>query len=296
MGIIDKFKEMFRAKKLDVTARFELDRHSTSGTMSNFHLAREIGTGKPFGLKFLNVEKLKTFEARFKGLKKKPNEGEIGLRINHPRIVRTYEFGKTVAGKPYILMEYVDGQGLHTLIQEKSPLLDDNRIVLIREMAEAIGAVHAAGFIHRDICPRNFIVSPDGKHLTLIDFGLTLPNDPDFRQPGNRTGTPLYMAPEIVRRRTTDKRVDLFAFGVTAFRLLSNEHPWSSGADTTGKAALQHDTNPPTDLLKIRPDVDPRLAKLVMQCLESNRDKRPESAEAVLRSLRGIDRAYVARE
>ncbi|MCA9105049.1 MAG: serine/threonine protein kinase [Planctomycetales bacterium] len=292
MGILDKFKEMFRSNKLDVSARFELDRHATSGTMSNFHLAREIGTGKVFGLKFLDVEKLQAFEARFKGLKK-PSEGEISLQFSHPRIVRTYEFGETVSGKPYILMEFVEGQGLNVLIQDKSPLLEGHRVALMRDMAEAIAAVHAAGYIHRDICPRNFIINPQGTHATLIDFGLTVPDKAEFRQPGNRTGTPLYMAPEIVRRRPTDKRVDLFALGVTYYRLLSGEHPWSAGGDTSGMAALQHDTHPPTELLKVRPDVDPRIAKVVMQCLESDREKRPESADVVVRSLKGIEKAYV---
>ena len=292
MGILDKFTDMFRSNKLDVSARFELDRHATSGTMSNFHLAREIGTGKTFGLKFLDQEKLQAFESRFKGLKK-PSEGQIGIQLVHPRIARTYEFGETVSGQAYILMEFVEGTGLHTLIQDRSPLLEGHRIDLMRDMAEAIAAVHAAGFIHRDICPRNFIVNPQGTHATLIDFGLTVPDKTEFRQPGNRTGTPLYMAPEIVRRRPTDKRVDLFALGVTFYRLLSGEHPWG-GSDTSGVAALQHDTNPPTDLLKVCPKVDPRLAKLVMQCLESDREKRPESADFILRTLKGIDTAYVA--
>merc|ERR1712023_148687 len=107
-------------------------------------------------------------------------------------------------------MEYLEGTGLNTLIQESAPVLQGNQLSLIRQMADAIEAVHRAGFIHRDICPRNFIVSPDGENLTLIDFGLTVPDQPEFRQPGNRTGTPLYMAPEIVRRRSTDKRVDVF--------------------------------------------------------------------------------------
>ena len=293
MGILDKFKEMFRSKKLDVSARFELDRHSTSGTMSNFHQAREIGTGKLYGLKLLDKDKLVAFESRFKGLTKPP-EGEIAKSLDHPRIVKTYEYGETSSGQTYILMEFVEGTGLHLLIQDRSPILKGNELHLIREMTEAIAAVHAAGYIHRDICPRNFIVSPDGKHVTLIDFGLSVPDKPEFRQPGNRTGTPLYMAPEIVRRRPTDKRVDLFALGVTAYRLLSGEHPWSSGADTTGKAALQHDTAAPTDLLKVCPTVEPRLAKLVLQCLVSDREKRPESAEAVLRTLRTIETAYVS--
>lgn len=73
MRILDTFKKMLSPNRLDVSARFELDRHSSSGTMSDFHLAREISTGKVFGLKFLDAEKLEAFESRFRGLKK-PSE------------------------------------------------------------------------------------------------------------------------------------------------------------------------------------------------------------------------------
>lgn len=279
---------MFQSKKLDVSSRFELDRHSFSGTMSNFHLAKEIATGKTFGLKFLDVEKLEFFENRFKGMKK-PTEGEIGMQMNHPRLVKTFEYGQTTTNQPYILMEFIAGQGLNTVIQENPKLLDGHRLDLFRQMAEAIHAVHTAGYIHRDICPRNFIVAPDGKSLKLIDFGLTVPDKPEFRAPGNRTGTPLYMAPEIARRRPTDKRVDIFALGVTAYRLFSGEHPWSSGADTSGKAALAHDTHKPRDIREYVANLDRRIADIIMKCIDSNRENRPEGADAVLRTLKQID-------
>ena len=81
---------------------------------------------------------------------------------------------------------------------------------LLRQAAEALAAVHRAGYIHRDICPRNFVVDKDCESLKLIDFGLTVPATPPFMQPGNRTGTPNYMAPEVVRRRPTDQRLDIF--------------------------------------------------------------------------------------
>lgn len=291
MGILDKFKSMLNSNRLDVSARFELDRHSTSGTMSDFHLAKEIATGKVYGLKFLDAEKLEAFESRFTGLNK-PAEGEIAMLMDHPKVVHTYEWGKTTSNKPYILMEYIEGTGLNTLIQEESEILKGNELSLIRQMAEAIESVHKSGFIHRDICPRNFIVSPDGKKVTLIDFGLTIPDQPEFRQPGNRTGTPLYMAPEIVRRRATDKRVDVFALGVTAFRLCTGQHPWSSGADTTGQAALQHDTAKPKAILDLEPNLDPRLAKAIMQCLESDPRKRPESPEQFARQLHSVKSTF----
>ena len=119
---------------------------------------------------------------------------------------------------------------------------------------------------------------PDSK---LIDFGLTVPATPPFMTPGNRTGTPLYMSPEIVRRRATDKRVDLFSFGVTCYCLISFEHPWQ-GSEVNGRAALQHDTSPPTPLIERCPNVDPRLAKAVMHAMNPNVEERTPSIDQFL--------------
>ena len=275
-------------KKLDVSARFNLDRQAFSGTMSKFRVAREIKTGKVFGIKFLDEKEVAKFEARFKGLTK-PTEGEIAMQIKHPRIVQTYEFGLTTTNQKYILMEYINGPGLSVMIQEKSSLLDGQRLNLFRQMSEAVEAVHEAGFIHRDICPRNFIVNQDAKWLKLIDFGLTVPDQTEFRQPGNRTGTPLYMAPEIVRRRATDKRLDIFALGVTAFRLFAFEHPWSSGVDTTGKVALAHDTNEPKQIDQIVSEIPPALAKTIMKAIAPQAVDRFDSVSAILRAIRMVE-------
>jgi serine/threonine-protein kinase len=155
-------------------------------------------------------------------------------------------------------------------------------------MAEALEAVHQAGFIHRDICPRNYLCDPEIENVTLIDFGLTVPDEPPYRLPGNRTGTPLYMAPEIVRRRATDKRVDIFAMGVTAYRLLTFEHPWP-GEDLSGKAALAHDTVAPVDILKLRPSLNKTLAEAIRKCLAAVPDDRPPSAEQFLRTIRKVE-------
>lgn len=287
LDFFSKLSSLFSSdKRIDVSRRFEILREAVAGTMSNFHMVRDITNGKTVGLKLLDVEKTSQFEGRFKSLNK-PSEGEIGLKLKHPRIVETYEYGETKAGQQYILMEFLEGYGLNTLIQDKSPLLNDKRLILIKHMIESIDALHKAGYIHRDICPRNFIVAPDGKSLKLIDFGLTLPAQKEYMMPGNRTGTPLYMAPEIVRRRPTDHRLDLFSFGVTAFYLLAGEHPWPT-VDTTGKGALQHDTHPPGSLTELRPKVNRLLAKTIHQCLAANAADRPASAEKIIQTLRPI--------
>lgn len=286
MNIFNKVKAFFQTDKVDISERFETMREAVSGTMSNFYLAKDRTTGKLVGLKIGDREKVGAFEARFVGLKKPP-EGEIAMGMKHPLIVETYEYGLTTKGLRYIVMEYVHGSGMQMLLHNRDPILEGKRVKLIRQMAEAIDYVHKSGYIHRDICPRNFICAADAESLKLIDFGLTLPAKKEFMQPGNRTGTPLYMAPEVVRRRWTDQRLDIFSLGVTAYQLCTYELPWPA-ADATGKAALAHDTQPPTDILELRPTLNKTLAKAIMQCMAVDPDKRPQSAEELLKMIRNV--------
>jgi serine/threonine-protein kinase len=284
ISFLQKLGGMFKDRRVDVNERFELLREAISGTMSSFYLARDRTTGQTVGLKILDPEKCAAFEARFKGLRK-PSEGEIAIKFKHPRIVDTLEYGDTKDGRQYLVMEYVEGQGMHAILKNQNSYLDGKRLNLFRQMTEALDAVHKAGFIHRDICPRNFIVSPDASSLKLIDFGLTLPIQREYLLPGNRTGTPLYMAPEIVRRKPTDLRVDIFALGVTAYQMWTFDFPWPS-SDATGTGALQHDSREPTPIHVLSPKISKTIARTIMQCIEADPNKRPESTDVVLGMLR----------
>jgi serine/threonine-protein kinase len=255
--------------------------------MSNFYMARDRRSGEVFGLKIGDREKVEAFEARFKSLNK-PSEGEIASSLKHPHIVQTFEHGVTTKGLRYVLMEYLAGPGLHTLINTHDADLERHRLGLIRQMAEAIDFVHRAEYIHRDICPRNFICSADAQTLKLIDFGLTLPATKAFMQPGNRTGTPIYMAPEISRRRTTDQRVDIFALGMSAYHMLTYEFPWPIG-ENPAMSALRYDTDPPRSILDLRRGMNPELAAAVMKCLEANPNRRPQNASDFLHLIRGVE-------
>jgi serine/threonine-protein kinase len=285
MGLFDKLKAMFDGN-LNVSQRYELLREAVSGTMSSFYVARDIASGEIVGLKILDEEKTNFFENRFKGLSK-PSEGEIGMKLDHPRVVKTLAHGKTTEGERYLLMEYLPGPGLNTLIKERNPKLQKNVLPLIRQMAEALGVVHKAGFIHRDICPRNFICNTEVTELKLIDFGLTVPATREFMQPGNRTGTPNYMAPEVVRRRATDHRLDIFALGVTYYQMVTGELPWPS-QDATGKAAMLHDTKEPIPILQVRPSLDPQLADVIMKCMATRPESRPQSTDEILKALANV--------
>lgn len=284
MGFLDGIRSIFSGGKLDVASRFALLRAATMGTMSKFYMARDLRTNQVVGLKILDREKTLAFEARFKGLVK-PTEGEIAAGFDHPGIIRTFEFGLTTKDEQYLVMEFIDGPNLNAVLVSRDPMLEGRRLRFIRQAAEALTAVHEAGFIHRDICPRNLLVCENREDVKLIDFGLTVPATRPFMLPGNRTGTPNYMAPELVRRQPTDQRVDIFAFGVSAFELLTGELPWNRG--TTGMAAMTHD-QPPADIFQYRPNVHPKLAEAIASCLVSDPAKRCPSARHFLRAIHGV--------
>jgi serine/threonine-protein kinase len=291
MGLLDFLKTKVANSHVDLSKRYAFQRDaSISGTMSKFYPARDLRTGRMVGLKVIDIKWIKGFEDRFRGLDK-PTEGEIGMKLKHPLLVETLEYGTASDGAPYVVLEYIDGPDFNSLIIGRDPVLDGNRAHFIRQAAEALGAVHAAGFTHRDVAPRNYLLADRAnKRLKMIDFGLTLPSKPQFQQPGVRTGNPNYMAPEIVRRRPTDQRVDIFAFGATCYEICTGELPWPRGS--TGMAAMLHD-RPPIDIHKYRPKLHPALAKAIHWCLEADPPKRCPSMEKFQQAIQGVERDEV---
>jgi len=286
MSFLSRVKSVLSGGKVNVSTRFALLRQAISGTMSDFYMARDLRSNEVVGLKILDREKTALFEARFKGLKK-PTEGEIAVQMKHPRIVKTYEHGITTRGQQYLVMEYLEGAGMNSLlVAGNDRVLEGRRMRFIRQTAEALSAVHSADFLHRDICPRNLIVTENGQNVKLIDFGLSVPATRAFMQPGNRTGAPNYMAPELVRRRATDKRLDIFSFGVTAYEICTYELPWVRGA--TGMAAMTHHKSP-TDIRSRRPHIHSALARAIHSCIEPELSKRCESIDKFLEMIRGVE-------
>jgi serine/threonine-protein kinase len=286
MALKEYFQKLLQGGKVDIAARYEIMRDAVSGTMSNFHMARDRQSGQIVGLKILDRQKTEQLEQRFRGLNK-PSEGEIATSIIHPRVVQTFAHGLTTGGEQFIVMEFLDGPGLNSLIIGKDKRLEGNRLVLLRQAAEALSAVHEAGYIHRDVCPRNFVCAPDGASLKLIDFGLTVPAKPEFMQPGIRTGTPNYMAPEVVRRKRTDHRLDVFAFGVSVFELFTFELPWQRGSD--GLAAMSHGLTSPPPIERYYPKIHPTLGAAVLKCIAADPNGRFQSMDEFLKAIRRVE-------
>ncbi len=282
MGLLEKLFKV--SSKTNLRSRFELLREAISGSMSAFYMARDRSTKQVVGLKILDRKKTAALEARFVGAKK-PKEGEIAITLAHPYIVQTIEHGVSTNNEQFIVMEFLEGLGLNSLVVSRSSKLDGRRMKLLRQAAEGLAAVHRAGYIHRDICPRNFVVDKNCESLKLIDFGLTVPAVPPFTNPGNRTGTANYMAPEVVRRRATSTSLDIFAFGVTAFEMCTFELPWPRG---TGVAAMTHGIQEPTNIRELCPDIDPRLERAIYACLNLEPSERPATMEDFLRMIKDV--------
>jgi len=283
VGIGSFFKSIVEGGKVDVLKRYEKQKAAVSGTMSEFYMARDRQTDETVGLKILDKDKTESLEGRFRGLEK-PSEGEIASSFEHPLIVRTLSYGITTKGQQFIVMEFLDGPGLNSLIVGKSPLLDGNRLTLVRQAAEALEVVHKAGYIHRDICPRNFVCAKDASSLKLIDFGLTVPAERAFMQPGIRTGTPNYMAPEVVRRKPTDQRLDIFALGVSLYEIFTFDLPWVRGTD--GQAAMSHGESKPQPISTLYPKINPVLEAAILKCIEPDPANRFQSVSDFLKAIR----------
>jgi len=282
MSLLDSFKKLFKSKPkknvpiTDIAKRFELIGRTGQGSMSKVWRARDRQLGKTICLKILDKEKTAKFEARFVNLVGvvKPTEGEICMQIRHQNIVRTFEHGLTTTNEPYLVMELIEGLGLNFLIETKAPQLQGNRINYLSQIAEGLEAMHKQGYLHRDVCPRNIMINQDGV-VKIIDLGLAVPYRPEFCRPGNRTGTTNYLAPELIKRQSTDHRVDMFALGVTAFEVFTGELPWEKAASQ--QVLLSHVNSAARDPRLFLPDLDDATAAFLSKGVERDPKERFQS-------------------
>jgi eukaryotic-like serine/threonine-protein kinase len=292
MSMLSKLKQIFSSgkkkksslPKIDVQKRFELLGKTGQGSMSKVYRARDFKLGRIVCLKLLDKEKTARFEARFIG-RNRPTEGAICMELRHPNIVHTFEHGLSATGEHCIVFELIEGVGLNFLIETKSPQLANHRIDYLLQAAEGLEYMHKRGFLHRDICPRNIMVNQQGV-VKLIDFGLSIPYRPEFCRPGNRTGTSNYLAPELIKRVTTDHRVDLFALGVTAYETITGSLPWEKAQSL--QTVLSHLNASGRNPREFAPDLDDRTTSFLVKAVERNPQLRFQSAAEFRDALKAL--------
>ncbi len=270
-------------KRINVEKRFDLSAGRIGqGSMSKVYRAYDRELGRTVCLKVLDKEKTKKFEERFVGLKK-PHEGEVCMTLRHDNIVRSYEHGITAQGEPYLVMEWVEGLGLNYLVETRAPQIKGNRINFMSQLCDAVQYLHDNKWLHRDLCPRNVMVDKEGV-LKLIDFGLTIPYTPAFCIGGNRTGTSDILAPEIIKRKTTDHRVDLFALGVTAYEVFTSQLPWERSVSSEETFRRRLNQRPRT-AKELNPQVEDDLSEILLRSVEREPADRFPTATAFKEAL-----------
>ncbi|WP_394836472.1 serine/threonine protein kinase [Pendulispora rubella] len=213
-------------------------------------------------------------------------------QIRHRNIVDIFSFGALDDGRPYLVMELLEGTTLEKYLRiEKGRLTPEEAIPILRGVARALDAAHAAGIIHRDLKPDNVFLSfdEDGRPLPkLLDFGVAkLRNTEgvlgDKTRTGIPIGTPCYMSPEQSRGKAVDHRTDIYSFGVLTHELLTGKLPFF-GSDVVDLLLKQTNETPPP-MSSVCRAVPPALDAPVLQMLEKDPASRPDSAGDALELL-----------
>ncbi|PWC37563.1 serine/threonine-protein kinase [Azospirillum sp. TSO35-2] len=254
------------------------------GAMSVVYRATDSRDGRAVALKLLRAELLAAAE-RNAVLARFGREAQIGLRLDHPNIVRVHDYGTLDAGQggaPYLAMELVRGRELKHYLEADQTLSTPQAGGLMLAVLDALGYAHDRNVIHRDIKPANIVVQDD---LTpkLADFGIAQVSSSDLTQAGDLLGTPAYMAPELLRGEKADARSDLFSAGVVLYYLLAQRRPFSGSVATVMQQILFVEPPPPSHG---NPELPPPFDTVILKALAKAPADRYPSAAAFADALR----------
>ncbi len=261
-----------------------------AGGMGVVYRARDTRLHRDVAIKVLPTDRSVSTNARLRFQR----EAMAASALNHPNIITIYEVNSD-NGTDFIVMEYVRGTTLLSLLRRRRELPIDEALRYCLQIADAVNKAHAAGIIHRDLKPGNIMVTPDGL-VKVLDFGLakidyetkgaSLEDETQvtLTQPGMTTGTVAYMSPEQARGDQVDTRSDIFSFGIVMFEILSGQLPFTG---QNSMALLHHlHFSPPRDLAALRPDLPPQLVALISWMLQKDPDQRVQTMAEVVSALR----------
>ncbi len=273
-----------------VAGKYRIERPLGQGGMGYVVLARHVQLDQPVALKFMHAWRANESP---EGAARFLDEARAAARIRSDHVTRVSDTGTLEDGSPYMVMEYLEGQDLEALLQERRLLPIPMAVAYAMQASEGLGEVHAAGIVHRDLKPSNLFLArqSDGSvRIKLLDFGIskmagTSSGSSEIRDVISALcGSPLYMAPEQMRSSgDADQRADIWAMGVVLYEMLAARPPFVG--DTVPEICARVFDDPPMSLRALRADVPSALEAAVMQCLEKDPRRRFQSVAALARAL-----------
>ena len=269
-----------------------LDRIGAGG-MGQVYKARHRRMNRVVAIKVLPPAALKDAQA----VKRFGREVEAAAKLLHPNIVTAFDAGQA-NGQHYLVMEYVAGPDLATVVSDRGPLAPKMAVDYILQAARGLAFAHSKGIVHRDIKPANLLVDPDGV-VKILDMGLARLDDPTSQSGAGLTlsgqimGTVEFMAPEqAMDMRLADARSDIYSLGCTLYRLLTGENPYPG--QSLMQINLAHREQPIPDLRAKRPTISPQLDVVFRRMIAKRPEERYQSMADVVAALEAIRAAGTA--
>jgi serine/threonine-protein kinase len=257
---------------------------------------------RPAAVKLVSPQELGSAPNRDPELRRRRFEREARATagLKSPHTVQLYDFGVTDDGTFYYVMELLDGLNLDALVDGFGPVPAERAVHLLRQVCASLDDAHNNGLVHRDIKPANIIVSRIGSawdFVKVLDFGLVKleggqQSDASLRltDEQNVSGTPGFIAPEVVLGKPSDHRVDIYSLGCVAYWLVTGKLVFEGpGAVKVMSDHIHTEPEPPSS--RSKQPIPPELDRLILDCLEKDPDKRPATAAALQARLQAIPMA-----
>ena len=258
--------------------RYRLLAQVASGGMAVVYKAHDLTLNRVVAVKILreNFADDSGFRARFQ------SEAQAAANLAHPNIVTVYDFGQD-GNRSYIVMEYVEGRDLKSVIRAEAPLPMDRAIDLMAQACAALGYAHRGGLVHCDVKPQNLIVTPDGR-LKVTDFGIARAISQSVPQNVDTVwGTPHYFSPEQAQGEPPTPASDVYSLGVVMYEMLSGRLPFD--ADDHESLAMQHVQDEPPPLTALNPAVPIQIEQIVNRVMAKDPAARYRTADQFGRAL-----------
>ncbi len=267
-----------------LSGRYRILNRLGSGGMANVYKARDLNLQRDVAVKILRTDLIEdpNFRARFL------QEARSAANLTHPNIVTIYDFGHD-SGQFFIIMEYVEGNDLKTVIRSQGQQSVQQAVDLMIQIGQGVGYAHRAGLVHCDLKPQNILVSPDGR-VKITDFGISraLASITPEERADVVWGSPKYFSPEQAAGNAPSPASDVYALGIILFELLTGELPFE--ANTSADLAELHQTaQPPTPRIK-NPSISIELELILLKVLSKEPAARYRTADQFARVLMNLDK------